>query len=75
MYQILIKYTKKKKTTKIKNENRGRGGGVHFKKKKENLNYYLFIERFGVWHLMLGLLLNLSEVTVHTNKLFDNTHV
>lgn len=72
MYQILIKYTKKKKT-KIKNENRG-GGGCSFLK-IENLNDYLFIERFGVLHLMLGLLLNLSEVTVHTNKLFDNTHV
>lgn len=52
------------------------GGGVFIlKKKKENLNDYLFIERFGVLHLMLGLLLNLSEVTVHTNKFFDNTHV
>lgn len=73
MYQILIKYTKKKKT-KIKNENRGWGGGCSFLK-IENLNDYLFIERFGVLHLMLGLLFNLSEVTVHTNKLFDNTHV
>lgn len=73
MYQILIKYTKKKKQRwKMKI---GGGGGVFIFKKKENLNYYLFIERFGVWHLMLGLLLNLSEVTVHTNKLFDNTHV
>lgn len=71
MYQILIKYTKKK--TKIKNKNRRKGGGSFLK--IENLNDYLFIERFGVLHLMLGLLLNLSEVTVHTNKLFDNTHV
>lgn len=44
MYQILIKYTKK---TKIKNENRGEGGGGSFLK-IENLNDYLFIERFGV---------------------------
>lgn len=50
MYQILIKYTKKKKKTKIKNENRGGGGGSFLK--IENLNDYLFIERFGVLHLM-----------------------
>lgn len=74
MYQILIKYTKKKKQ-RLKMKIGGGGGVFILKKKKENLNYYLFIERFGVWHLMLGLLLNLSEVTVHTNKLFDNTHV
>lgn len=46
MYQILIKYTKKKQRLKMKI---GGGGGCSFlKKKKENLNYYLFIERFGV---------------------------
>lgn len=73
MYQILIKYTKKTKKQRLKKNIVGGGGGSFLK--IENLNYYLFIERFGVWHLMLGLLLNLSEVTVHTNKLFDNTHV
>lgn len=72
MYQILIKYTKKKKQQRLKMKIGG--GGCSFLK-IENLNDYLFIERFGVLHLMLGLLLNLSEVTVHTNKLFDNTHV
>lgn len=71
MYQILIKYTKKKQRLKMKI---GGWGGCSFLK-IENLNDYLFIERFGVLHLMLGLLLNLSEVTVHTNKFFDNTHV
>lgn len=43
MYQILIKYTKKKKQ-RLKMKIGGGGGGVHFKKKKRKfklLSFYL----------------------------------